>query len=134
MFNGKKSKNIIPPEVLEQFDEFKEKFNSSSLSAEALAEQMENVDQRIVNYAKTCKNGEMTTEGFKSSVEGISLKAKAAAIGVNILKTALNTLAAIGISMVINAIITGIDNLVNRVAKIKEAANEAKSTTFLCII
>ena len=57
LFSGKKLNNILTPETLKQFDEFKKKFNSSSLSAEALAEQMENVDQRIIDYAKTCKNG-----------------------------------------------------------------------------
>lgn len=67
LFTGKKS-NILTTETLSQFEEFKEKFNSSFLSAEELAEQMENVDERIITYAKTCKNGELTTEGFKESV------------------------------------------------------------------
>lgn len=62
LFSGQKLNNILTPEVLKQFDDFKEKFNSSSLSAEALAEQMENVDQKIIDYVKTCKNVEMTTE------------------------------------------------------------------------
>lgn len=38
LFSGKKSNNILTPETLKQFDEFKEKFNSSSLSTEALSE------------------------------------------------------------------------------------------------
>ena len=41
-FMERKNSNILTPEALKKFDEFKEKFNSSSLSAEALAEQMEN--------------------------------------------------------------------------------------------
>lgn len=93
LFNGKKLNNIITPETLKQFDEFKQKFNSSSLSAEALAEQMENVDQRIIDYAKTCKNGEMTTEGFKASIDTMSFSAKAGKVALQALAMAGNMLA-----------------------------------------
>ncbi len=93
LFSGKKLNNILTPETLKQFDEFKKKFNSSSLSAEALAEQMENVDQRIIDYAKTCKNGEMTTEGFKASVEGMTLSAKAGKVALQALAMAGNMIA-----------------------------------------
>ena len=114
LFSGKKLNNILTPETLKQFDEFKKKFNSSSLSAEALAEQMENVDQRIIDYAKTCKNGEMTTEGFKASVEGMTLSAKAGKVALQALAMAGNMIAMWGISEVIYAIhscITASDRL-----------------------
>lgn len=61
---------------MSQFKEFQEQFNHSALSAEALAEQMGNVDSSIIKYAKTCKNGEMTSKGFEQSLKGISLSAK----------------------------------------------------------
>lgn len=93
LFGSKKQNNILSPETLKQFEEFKEKFNSSSLSAEALAEQMENVDQRIIDYAKTCKNGQMTTEGFKTSVESMTFSAKAATVATKALSVALNMVA-----------------------------------------
>ena len=93
LFSGKNQNSILTPEVLSQFEEFKEKFNSSSLSAEVLAEQMENVDQRIIDYAKTCKNGQMTTEGFKTSVEGMTFSAKAATVATKALSVALNMVA-----------------------------------------
>lgn len=126
MFSGKKS-NIISPEVLAQFDNFKEKFNSSSLSAEALAEQMENVDQRIVEYAKTCKNGEMTTEGFKTSVEEMSFSAKAATVATKALAIAGNMIAMWAISQVISVAVKAIDNYVHRVENANEATEEAIS-------
>lgn len=104
LFSGKKANTILPPEVLKQFDEFKEKFNSSSLSAEALAEQMENVDESIINYAKTCKNGEMTTEGFKASINGMSISAKAGKVALQALAMAGNMLLFWGISEAITLI------------------------------
>lgn len=100
LLGGKKQNNILPSETLKQFDEFKEKFNSSSLSAEALAEQLENVDQRIIDYAKTCKNGEMTTEGFKSSIDTMSFSAKAGKVALQALATVGNMFAMWGISKI----------------------------------
>lgn len=126
LFNVKKS-NTLAPEVLSQFEEFKEKFNSSSLSAEALAEQMENVDQKIIDYAKTCKNGELTTEGFKTSVEGMSLSAKADQTILNGLATAGNMLAFALIGKGIELAATAIDNWIHRVDNANEAMNDAVS-------
>lgn len=63
-FFSKNKKSIITPEVLSQFDDFKKRFNNSKLSAEALAEEMGVVDSAIVNYAKTCKNGELQQKVF----------------------------------------------------------------------
>ena len=102
LFSGKKLN--LTTEVLSQFEEFKEKFNSSFLSAEALAEQMENVDERIVTYAKTCKNGELTTEGFKASVEGMTLSTKAASVAMKALSIAGNMLVMWAISEVVSGL------------------------------
>ena len=128
LFSSKKINNILTPEVLKQFDDFNEKFNSSSLSAEALAEQMENVDDRIVAYAKTCKNGEMTTEGFKKSVEGISLSAKAASAGMKALSIAGNLIAGIAVAKGIEWIATSISNYVNS-SNIAKEKTEALSSS-----
>lgn len=105
---------------MDEFERFKKKFNSSSLSAEALAEQLENVDQRIIDYAKTCKNGEMTTECFKASIDTMSFSAKAGKVALQALAMAGNMLAMWGITEVISAIhscITASDRL-------KESAND----------
>ncbi|RKJ68925.1 hypothetical protein, partial [Roseburia sp. 1XD42-69] len=126
LFSGKKS-NILTPEILKQFDEFKEKFNSSSLSTEALAEQMENVDQRIIDYAKTCKNGEMTTEGFKASVEGMTLSAKAGKVALQALATVGNMFAGLAISVVISKVAETIDELVHSEENLRQSASNLGS-------
>lgn len=126
-FFSKDKKSLLTPELLSDFENFKEIFNSSSLSAEVLAEQIENVDQRIVNYAKTCKNGEMTTKGFKASINTMSLSAKAGAIATKAFAIALNMIAFMAITKGIQLIATAIDNWVHRVEKANEAMKEAVS-------
>lgn len=127
LFSGEKSNNILSPETLKQFDEFKEKFNSSSLSAEALAEQMENVDQKIIDYAKTCKNGEMTTEGFKASVEGMTLSAKAGQIALEGLRIVGSMIAMWAISKGIELAVKGIDELAHSAEHCKERVDDLMS-------
>ena len=127
LFSTKAANNILPPEVLSQFDAFKKAFNNSQLSAEALAEQMKDVDQRIINYAKTCKNGELTTEGFTTSIEGMSLSAKAGKAVLQSLATAGNMAFFVLLSKGIELAVNGIDNWIHRVEKSNEAMNEAVS-------
>jgi len=127
LLSGKKLNNIISPETLKQFDEFKEKFNSSFLSAEALAEQMENVDQRILDYAKTCKNGGMTTEGFKASIDTMSFSAKAGKVALQALAMAGNMIAMWAISKGLELAVKGIDNLVHSAEHCKERVDELMS-------
>lgn len=127
LFSGKKSNNIIDLETLKQLDEFKEKFNNSSLSAEALAEQMENVDQKIIDYAKTCKNGEMTTEGFKASIDTMSLSAKAGKVALQALAMAGNMIAMWAISKGLELAVKGIDELAHSAEHCKERVDELMS-------
>ncbi len=127
LFSGKKL-NFLTPEVLKQFDDFKEKFNSSSLSAEALAEQLENVDQRIIDYAKTCKNGEMTTEGFKASIDTMSFSAKAGKVALQALAIAGNMIAMWAISKGIELAVKGIDELAHSAEHCKERVDELMSS------
>lgn len=122
LFSGKKQNNILTPEVLSQFEVFKEKFNNSSLSAEALAEQMENVDQKIINYAKTCKNGEMTTKGFKASIDTMSFSAKAATVATKALSVALNMVAFFVITEAISAVVSYLNSYTEAAANAKEGS------------
>lgn len=119
-FFSKSKKSPLTPELLESFEYFKKQFNSSSLSAEALAEQMENVDQRIIDYAKTCKNGEMTTEGFKKSIENMSLSAKASKLALSALATVGNMFAMWAISQGVELIIS----FANAADRLQESARE----------
>lgn len=118
------SKDItVPDELMSQFKEFQEQFNHSTLSAEALAEQIGNIDSSIIAYAKTCKNGEMTSKGFEQSLKGVSLSAKMG-------KAALQALANIGNALaewLLQAAVTAIDNWIHRVEKANEAMNHAVS-------
>ncbi len=94
---------------------------------------MENVDQRIIDYAKTCKNGEMTTEGFKASIDTMSLSAKAGKVALGVLATAGNMLAMWAISKGIELAVNWIDKLVHSAEyadkAIKAATDNAKSSS-----
>lgn len=124
-FSKSKNKSISLPDLLSQFDEFKQKFNSSSLSAEALAEEMHNVDSSIIDYAKTCKNGELTTAGFKKSLEGMSFSAQA---GQVVLKSfaAIGNMAAMWlVSKGIELAVTAFGNYIHQAERAREATKES---------
>ncbi len=110
-FFSKDKKSPLTPELLANLERFKEKFNNSILSAEALAEQMKNVDQRIIDYAKTCKNGAMTTKGFKESIDAMTLSAKAGKAVLQALATIGNMALMYGAAKLIGAFIGFIDGL-----------------------
>ena len=97
------------------------------MSADALAKKIGNVDERIVNYAKTCKNGEMTTQGFKTSLEGMTFSAKAGQVALKGLAIAGNMLAAWAISKAISLAVKGIDNLIHASENARESMNDAFS-------
>ena len=100
--NNKKSNSAITPELLGDFEAFRDLFNSTSLSAEVLAEDLGGVDQRIVNYAKDCKNGELKQNNFISSLEGMTFSAKAGKIALQGLALAGNMIVMWGISTIIS--------------------------------
>ncbi len=110
-FFSKDKKSPLTPELLANLERFKEKFNNSILSAEALAEQMKNVDQRIIDYAKTCKNGAMTTKGFKESIDAMALSAKAGKAVLQALATIGNMALMYGATKLVGAFIGFIDGL-----------------------
>ncbi len=127
-FFSKDKKSPLTPELLSDFENFKNLFNSSQLSAEALAEQMENVDQRILDYAKTCKNGKMTTEGFKASINNMSLSANAGQVALQALAIAGNMIAMWAITKGLQLAIQGIDNLIHSTERCKERVDELMSS------
>ena len=110
---------------MSQFDEFKQKFNSSSLSAEALAEEMHNVDSSIIDYAKTCKNGEMTTSGFKKSSEGMSFSAQAGQTVLKSFATVGNMAAMWLVSKGIELTVTAFGNYIHQTERAREATKES---------
>ena len=67
----------------------------------------------------------MEQASLKTTLMGV--KSKAAAIGVQVLNTALNALIGLGIGLAINAIVSGITSLINKSKEAREAALEAGS-------
>ncbi len=126
-FFSKNKKSPLTPELLAVFEKFKEEFNNTSLSAEALKEKFGEVDERIVNYAKTCKNGELTTEGFTASLKQQTLASKAAAVGMQAFAMAGNMLAMWAISKGIEVAAKAFDNYIHSVEIAREKLEETTS-------
>lgn len=83
---------------------------------------------------KVSDDAAVSSKAYASSMEQASLKttlmgvkSKAAAIGVQVLNTALNALIGLGIGLAINAIVSGITSLINKSKEAREAALEAGS-------
>lgn len=121
---GSSRRTILTPELLTQFEAFKDRFNHSALSAEALAEEMGNVDSSIVNYAKTCRNGEMTTEGFRASLQQQTLAARASSVALKGLALAGNMIAGIAIAQGISFAIKKIHDFANASETARENAKQ----------
>lgn len=111
-----------------RFEEFKAKYNNSNLSAEALSEEMGGVDEQIVKYAKTCKNGELTTAGFKEAMSKMTLSAKASTIAIKTLSMAGNMLVMWGVSAAISLVSNVINESRQRIQKNKEAVDSLSSS------
>ena len=126
-FFSKKKMPSLTPELLNTFESFKNKFNNSSLSADDIAEQMKNVDASILDYARTCKNGEMTTKGFEESLNSMSRTSKIGQAALQAFATAGNMVVGFLASKVIQAGVTAIDNWIHRVDKANEAMENAVS-------
>ena len=62
--------------------------------------------------------------GAAASTKGVGVASKAAAIGVGVLRTALNMLINMGITLVISALVTALGNLINKARETKEAVIE----------
>jgi len=128
-FFSKDKKSPLTPELLSDFENFKEEFNNTSLSAEVLKEEFGEIDQRIIDYAKTCKNGEMTTKGFKASIDSMSFSAKAGQVALKALFIAGNMFAMWAITKGIELAVKGIDNLIHASEKEKEKLKEIRQKT-----
>ena len=78
---------------------------------------MKNVDASILDYARTCKNGEMTTKGFEESLNSMSRTSKIGQAALQAFATAGNMVVGFLASKVIQAGVTAIDNWIHRVDK-----------------
>ena len=126
-FFSKKAVTPITPKIKSDFEQFKNMFNTTPLSVDAVAEKFDNIDQRILDYAKTCKNGEMTTKGFEESLNSMSRTSKIGQAALQAFATAGNMVVGFLASKVIQAAVTAIDNWIHRVDKANEAMENAVS-------
>ena len=87
---------------------------------------------QLKSWVKVSDKSVVSTQEYFAAVSGSTGKtialgaaSKAAAIGVQVLKTALNTLIGIGIGLAISALISGISGLINKAKEARQAAKEA---------
>ena len=120
LFSGKNEITPLTPELELEFSDFAEEFNSTSKSAQVVAEELGITNQAVVDYAKTQKNGTLTLEGFTNSLNKCSLASRAGQAALKGLAIAGNMLAAWAVAAAINAVVTGIDNLIHAEQKAKD--------------
>lgn len=108
-------------------------FNEDKLGADAFKEALGEVDDAMLSYLRTCKNGEASMPGFEkhikttnNSIGLMGVKSKVASIGVGLLNAAVS----MGISLLAGLAVEGVvyffDNIINKSKKIAEAAQKAK--------
>lgn len=118
-------KKEMSPELLDQAERFQKVFNSTQLSASAVAEQLGEVDDSIIRCASNMKNGEFTIKAYTKSIQGLSFAAKAGKVALQLLASAGSMIAGILIGEVISGVIKLIDNQIHAAEKAQEAAEEA---------
>lgn len=114
-------KKEMSPELLDQAKRFGEIFNTTQLSASAVAEQMGKVDDSIIRCASSMKNGEFTIKAYTKSVQGLTFAAKAGKVALQLLASAGSMIAGILIGEAISGVIKLIDNQVHVAEKAQEA-------------
>lgn len=104
------------------------KFNRTTLSAKAFADELGGLDTGMVSYLSTCDNGSATMAGYSKSIENVSIKAKAASVAMKGLSIAGNMLLGLGMGMLIQGGLTWIDNYIHRTERLIEAGDKARSS------
>lgn len=115
----------VPNDVMNQFTEFSKIFDGTQASIDKASLSLGNLDKRIVAYASTCKDGQISTDGFRTYLESTSLSAKATEFAITTLRTALNMLAVALVMEAISWFIKQLDHVVNAAKYAKEAAEES---------
>lgn len=140
LVNG--SISFDPSGIRGTFAEFNRLVGQSEDIQDAFIKKIEVGDSTMAAYLKTVKGGNATLSGYKTyckqaGVEATALgtSSKVAAIGVTALNTALNMLISMGVTLLIQGIVTAISHLVNaadeameRTRELNDAFQEFKST------
>lgn len=114
-------KKEMSPELLDQAERFQKVFNSTQLSASAVAEQLGEVDDSIIRCASNMKNGEFTIKAYTKSIQGLTFAAKAGKVALQLLASAGSMIAGILIGEAISGVIKLIDNQIHAAEKAQEA-------------
>ena len=129
-----KDKQLSPTIDREKLQDTINLFNNSKLSADAFSESMHGIDDALLSYLKTCKNGEAYMTGFDKHVANtnksiglMGVKSKIAAVGVGILNSVLSAGIGILAGFVISGIIKFFDALIETQEELAEAAAEAQA-------
>lgn len=115
----------MSPELLDQAERFQKVFNSTQLSASAVAEQLGEVDDSIIRCASNMKNGEFTIKAYTKSIQGLSFAAKAGKAALQLLASAGSMIAGILIGEAISGVIKLIDNQIHATEKAQEAMEDS---------
>lgn len=115
----------MSPELLDQAERFQKVFNSTQLSASAVAEQLGEVDDSIIRCASNMKNGEFTIKAYTKSIQGLSFAAKAGKVALQLLASAGSMIAGILIGEAISGVIKLIDNQIHAAEKAQEAMEDS---------
>lgn len=118
-------KKEMSPELLDQAKQFQEIFNTTQLSASAVAEQLGEVDDSIIRCASSMKNGEFTIKAYTKSVQGLTFAAKAGKVALQLLASAGSMIAGILIGEAISGVIKLIDNQIHAAEKAQEAMEDS---------
>lgn len=131
-----------PSGIRSTFSEFNKLVGQSEDIQTAFIKKIEAGDSTMAGYLNTVKGGNATLAGYKAyckqagvETSALGTSSKAAAIGVTALNTAMNMLISMGITFVIQGIVSWISHLVNaadesieRTKELNEAFQEFKST------
>ena len=128
-----KSENLgLSDDQVEILTNWNNKIKEIGITQDELNKIFANADEATQKYFKGLNGGEATLDGLAKATGKVSIGAKAAAAGMNLLKTALNSIAYMAIMQAImalaNVIITKIDEVVNAAEKCAERVDELMSS------
>lgn len=108
-------------------------FNDGKLSADAFDEAIGGLDESMLTYLRSCKNGSATLKGYQAHLQATNgvintttIKTKAAAVAMGILKVAASTALTFGIGLLIQGLVTLVDKLIVTKKEFAEMVETAK--------
>ena len=109
------------------------KWNAMGENGGDVAAVYDEADDSLKKYLDTCKTGEATWDGFveyqqksATSLKATSLSAKAAAVGMKVLKAAMSMAVMAALQFAIQKLVDGLDYLIHMQDKLNEKAEEAR--------